>query len=114
VSGGTLSRRLGTADAVVLGLGSMLGAGVFAAFALSLDLRHAIGFSSFGVLLYHLVADIAAFTQTSPTDASHAGCRSPAPPAACCSWSRCRFPRWPGESRSSPSGLSTGWSGCAS
>ncbi|HSP59438.1 MAG TPA: amino acid permease, partial [Ornithinimicrobium sp.] len=29
----TLARRLGTTDAVVLGLGSMIGAGVFAAFA---------------------------------------------------------------------------------
>lgn len=32
-SGPSLARRLGTGDAVVLGLGSMLGAGVFAAFA---------------------------------------------------------------------------------
>lgn len=31
--GGTLARRLGTGDAVVVGLGSMVGAGVFAAFA---------------------------------------------------------------------------------
>ncbi len=31
--GGRLARRLGTTDAVVLGLGSMIGAGVFAAFA---------------------------------------------------------------------------------
>ena len=31
-TGGRLSRRLGTGDAVVIGLGSMLGAGVFAAF----------------------------------------------------------------------------------
>jgi basic amino acid/polyamine antiporter, APA family len=30
---GTLSRRLGTGDAVVIGLGSMIGAGVFSAFA---------------------------------------------------------------------------------
>jgi len=29
----TLARRLGTADAVIIGLGSMIGAGVFAAFA---------------------------------------------------------------------------------
>ena len=28
-----LARRLGTGDAVVIGLGSMMGAGVFAAFA---------------------------------------------------------------------------------
>jgi basic amino acid/polyamine antiporter, APA family len=33
VSGPQLARRLGLADAVILGLGSMLGAGVFAAFA---------------------------------------------------------------------------------
>jgi APA family basic amino acid/polyamine antiporter len=32
-AGGRLARRLGTTDAVVLGLGSMIGAGVFAAFA---------------------------------------------------------------------------------
>ncbi len=32
-SAGTLARRLGTGDAVVIGLGSMIGAGVFAAFA---------------------------------------------------------------------------------
>lgn len=32
VSGDPLARRLGTADAVVIGLGSMIGAGVFAAF----------------------------------------------------------------------------------
>jgi basic amino acid/polyamine antiporter, APA family len=32
-STGTLARRLGTGDAVVIGLGSMIGAGVFAAFA---------------------------------------------------------------------------------
>ena len=31
--GGALARRLGTGDAVVIGLGSMLGAGVFASFA---------------------------------------------------------------------------------
>ena len=30
---GSLARRLGTADAVVIGLGSMIGAGVFSAFA---------------------------------------------------------------------------------
>ncbi len=32
-SGGALARRLGTTDAVVIGLGSMIGAGVFSAFA---------------------------------------------------------------------------------
>jgi len=32
MSGGSLERRLGTTDAVVIGLGSMIGAGVFAAF----------------------------------------------------------------------------------
>jgi len=31
-SAGTLARRLGTGDAVIIGLGSMMGAGVFAAF----------------------------------------------------------------------------------
>ena len=33
MSSGSLARRLGTADAVVIGLGSMIGAGVFSAFA---------------------------------------------------------------------------------
>ena len=33
ISNGTLARRLGLRDAVVIGLGSMIGAGVFAAFA---------------------------------------------------------------------------------
>ena len=33
MSGAALERRLGIGDAVVIGLGSMLGAGVFAAFA---------------------------------------------------------------------------------
>ncbi|HEY7398525.1 MAG TPA: amino acid permease, partial [Gaiellaceae bacterium] len=32
MSGGSLARRLGTTDAVVIGLGSMIGAGVFSAF----------------------------------------------------------------------------------
>ena len=32
MTGGTLARRLGTTDAVVIGLGSMIGAGVFSAF----------------------------------------------------------------------------------
>jgi basic amino acid/polyamine antiporter, APA family len=36
---------------------------VVAALALTVDLRGAIGFSSFGVLLYYLVANVAAFTQ---------------------------------------------------
>jgi APA family basic amino acid/polyamine antiporter len=38
-------------------------AGVVAALVLTVDLRGAIGFSSFGVLLYYLVANAAAFTQ---------------------------------------------------
>lgn len=70
-----LARRLGTRDAVVIGLGSMVGAGVFAAFGpaaraagagllvLTADLREVIGFSSFGVLVYYLIANIAAWTQ---------------------------------------------------
>ncbi len=39
---------------------------VVCALVLTVDLREAIGFSSFGVLLYYLVANIAAFTQTVP------------------------------------------------
>jgi amino acid transporter len=67
-----LARRLGTADAVVIELGSMIGAGIFVALgpaahaagsglliglavatlAAIADVRSAIGFSSFGVLIY--------------------------------------------------------------
>jgi APA family basic amino acid/polyamine antiporter len=39
-------------------------AAVVSAFVLVADLRDAIGFSSFGVLLYYLVANLAAWTQT--------------------------------------------------
>jgi APA family basic amino acid/polyamine antiporter len=42
-------------------------AAVVCAVVLTVDLRGAIGFSSFGVLLYYLVANLAAFTQ----DAGH-------------------------------------------
>ena len=38
-------------------------AGVICVLVLTVDLRGAIGFSSFGVLLYYLVANLAAFTQ---------------------------------------------------
>jgi len=40
-------------------------AAVVVLIVLVVDLRGAIGFSSFGVLLYYLVANLAAFTQTS-------------------------------------------------
>jgi len=39
----TLARRLGTADAVVVGLGAMLGAGVFVVFAPATDLAGGVG-----------------------------------------------------------------------
>ena len=39
-------------------------AGVVGVLVLTVDLRGAIGFSSFGVLLYYLVANLAAWTQT--------------------------------------------------
>jgi len=38
-------------------------AGVIVALVLTVDLRGAIGFSSFGVLLYYVVANVAALTQ---------------------------------------------------
>lgn len=41
-------------------------AGVVSALVLAVDLRGAIGFSSFGVLLYYAVANASAYTQTSP------------------------------------------------
>ena len=43
-----LARRLGTGDAIAIGLGSSV----------------VVGFSSFGVLLYYAIANIAAFTQS--------------------------------------------------
>jgi len=41
-------------------------AAVVSVLVLTVDLRDAIGFSSFGVLLYYVVANLAAFTQTRP------------------------------------------------
>lgn len=41
-------------------------AGAVAALVLLTDLRHAIGFSSFGVLLYYAIANASAWTQTGP------------------------------------------------
>jgi APA family basic amino acid/polyamine antiporter len=38
-------------------------AAVVSVLVLAVDLRGAIGFSSFGVLLYYLIANLAAFTQ---------------------------------------------------
>ena len=48
--GPALARRLGTGDAVV-------------ALVLAVDLRGAIGFSSFGVLVYYAVANLSALRQ---------------------------------------------------
>jgi len=52
----TLERRLGTTDAVVLGLGSMLGAGIFVVFAPATDLA-----GGPGLLVALLVAGLVAF-----------------------------------------------------
>jgi APA family basic amino acid/polyamine antiporter len=74
-----LARRLGLFDAVVTGLGAMIGAGVFAAIGpaaaaavavgalvttvvLVADLRGAIGFSSFAVLTSYGIANASAWT----------------------------------------------------
>src|SRR4051812_1064790 len=54
-AGGRLARRLGTGDAVVIGLGSMIGAGVFAAFA------PAAAAAGAGMLLGLLVAAVVAY-----------------------------------------------------
>ena len=40
--------------------------GLVCALVLAVDLRGAIGFSSFGVLVYYLIANVSAFTQTGP------------------------------------------------
>lgn len=79
-----LARKLGTGDAVVVGMGSMIGAGVFSAavhpkhrvphraelavgagvvlLIAALDAREAIGFSSSTVLAYYAVTNAAALT----------------------------------------------------
>jgi basic amino acid/polyamine antiporter, APA family len=54
-SGGSLARRLSTRDAVVIGLGSMMGAGVFAAFA------PAAAAAGAGLLVGLLIAGFVAF-----------------------------------------------------
>lgn len=54
-SGSALQRRLGTFDAVVIGLGSMIGAGVFAAFAPAAQVAGA------GLLLGLAIAAVVAY-----------------------------------------------------
>jgi APA family basic amino acid/polyamine antiporter len=60
VAGEQLARRLGTADATVIGLGSMLGAGVFVAFAPAAEAAGA-GFAGTGLLLALAVAAFVAY-----------------------------------------------------
>lgn len=54
-SGAALSRRLGTFDAVLIGLGSMIGAGIFASFA------PAAGAAGAGLLIGLAIAGVVAF-----------------------------------------------------
>ncbi|HVX46556.1 MAG TPA: APC family permease [Mycobacteriales bacterium] len=54
-TGGSLDRRLGTGDAVVIGLGSMIGAGIFAAFAPAARAAHS------GLLIGLLIAAVIAY-----------------------------------------------------
>ena len=54
------------------------------------DLRGAIGFSSFGVLLYYLVANVAAYTQPPRIVATRSSCRWPARLRALFLSRRCR------------------------
>ncbi len=49
------------------------------------DLRGAIGFSSFGVLLYYLIAILSAFSQHPDQRRFPGGCRCSVPAAASCS-----------------------------
>lgn len=73
---GHLARRLGTADAVVIGLGSMIGAGVFAAFgpaARAADTGLLIGLLVAAVIAYcnatvivYLVVGVAALLAAGP------------------------------------------------
>ena len=63
-------------------------AAVVVVLVLTTDLRGAIGFSSFGVLLYYFVANAAAYAQGAPPAASPAGSSCSAAPAAWCSWPR--------------------------
>ncbi len=63
---GDLPRRLAAVDAAnqVPSVAQWWVAGAVVALVLLTDLRHAIGFSSFGVLLYYAIANASAWTQT--------------------------------------------------
>ncbi|WP_324277013.1 APC family permease [Blastococcus brunescens] len=61
---------------------------------LTVDLRGAIGFSSFGVLLYYFVANTAAFTQDRAHRRFPGRCRFSAPSAAWCWSPPCRGRPW--------------------
>ncbi|MBK7611533.1 MAG: APC family permease [Actinomycetales bacterium] len=63
---GDLPRRLAAVDAAnqVPAVAQWWVAGAVVALVLLTDLRHAIGFSSFGVLLYYAIANASAWTQT--------------------------------------------------
>ena len=73
----TLARRLGTADAVVIGLGSMIGAGVFAAFA------PAAAAAGAGLLIGLALAAVVAYCNaTSPRPSSPRSTRRRAAPTS--------------------------------
>ncbi len=65
--GGDLPRGLAAVDSrtQVPSLAQLAIAGAVALLVLLTDLRHAIGFSSFGVLVYYAIANVAAWTQDS-------------------------------------------------
>lgn len=62
---GDLPRRLAAVDPIhqVPAVAQLTVAGAVAALVILTDLRHAIGFSSFGVLLYYAIANASAWTQ---------------------------------------------------
>ena len=69
-SGGALERRLGVADAVVIGAGSMIGAGVFAAWSPAADA------AGTGLIIGLVIAGVVAFCNAALGAASHSWLRS--------------------------------------
>ena len=65
---GDLPRRLAAVDPIhsVPAVAQLVVAAAVAGLVLLADLRHAIGFSSFGVLLYYAIANASAWTQQAP------------------------------------------------
>jgi basic amino acid/polyamine antiporter, APA family len=93
-----LRRRLGLFDAVVIGLGSMIGAGIFAALAPAAQAAGAgllIGLALAGVVAYCNAVSSARLAACYPSIGRHLCLRPDAAGRFLGSWrSPCRCPRW--------------------